>query len=198
MPLIRDRTATSPAPGGGLETLASFCREWQFSRENCGFCDNSCAILLDLNVCIMTHIGYETCCFRVCRRCRALVAECIGGSLACGSWVAELAAQSVHPRELPGLSVRRTASKLCAVWSREGTSCCGLRAGRACAGGAAQSGQWAGATGSAAPGGTALYQGAEARARGVDEERRELIGVEDSGATDQFCRLGIDASGPAS
>ena len=35
------------------------------------------------------------------------------------------------------------------------------------------------------------------RARAEEEERRGLSGVENSGATSQFCRLGTDASGSA-
>jgi hypothetical protein len=42
-----------------------------------------------------------------------------------------------------------------------------------------------------------IHQGAEARARRSKKERRGLSGVEDSGATGQFCRLGTDASGSA-
>src|ERR1700687_3685405 len=99
--------------------------------------------------------------------------------------------------KLPGLSVWRAASKLCPLRSGERASCCRLRAGRACARGSAQSGKWARASESAGTSGTAIYQGAEARALRSDEDRRGLSGVEDSGATGQFCRLGADASGPA-
>src|SRR6267378_2494999 len=89
------------------------------------------------------------------------------------SWLAELASQSVCSRKLRGLFVWRTTSELCVVRSRRGASHCGLRSGGACSAGAARSGQRTGSAESAAPGGTALHQGTEARARAI-EERREL------------------------
>src|SRR5258707_11031313 len=69
------------------------------------------------------------------------------------------------------MSVWRAASKLCAVRSRERASRCRLRAGRACAGGSAQPGQRARSAGSAAPGGTAIHQSAEASAHRSQKER---------------------------
>src|SRR5713101_6300513 len=108
------------------------------------------------------------------------------------SWFTELATQSVRSRELRGLFVWRTTSELCLVRWRRGASHCGLRSA-----GAAQSGQRTGSAESAAPGRTALHQGTEARARAI-EERRELNRVAGGRATDQFCRLGVDAAGPAS
>src|SRR3981189_561910 len=113
------------------------------------------------------------------------------------SWLAELASQSVCSRKLRGLFVWRTTSELCVVRSRRGASHCGLRSGGACSAGAARSGQRTGSAESAAPGGTALHQGTEARARAI-EERRELNRVAGGRATDQFCRLGGDRAGSAS
>src|SRR6266446_549607 len=112
-------------------------------------------------------------------------------------WPAFLASQSVCSRKLRGLFVWRTTSELCLVRSRRGASHCGLRSGGACSAGAARSGQRTGSAESAAPGGTALRQGTEARARAI-EERRELNRVAGGRATDQFCRLGVDAAGSAS
>src|SRR4030088_304875 len=77
-------------------------------------------------MCIASHVSHEACVFGIALGCRALAAGCIGGSLAGGSWFAELAAEPVHPRELPGLSVGRAASKLCPVRSRERSACCRL------------------------------------------------------------------------
>src|SRR5882724_5680870 len=79
----------------------------------------------------------------------------------------------------------------------EGRRIAVLRSEGACSAGAARSGQRTGSAESAAPGGTALHQGTEARARAI-EERRELNRVAGGRATDQFCRLGVDAAGSAS
>src|ERR1700752_4127573 len=83
----------------------------------------------------------------------------------------------MHPEELPGVPVWRTASELCALRSRERASRCRLRAGRACAGGSAQPGQRALSAVSAAPGGTAIHQSAEARARRSIQKQEEASDV---------------------
>src|SRR5258707_13212891 len=113
------------------------------------------------------------------------------------SWLAELASQSVGSRKLRGLFVWRTTSELCVVRSRRGASHCGLRSGGACSAGAARPGQRTGSAESAAPGGTALHQGTEARARAI-EERRELNRVAGGRATRQFCGLVVEAAGSPS
>src|SRR4029453_16499010 len=152
-------------------------------------------VFIDSYVCVAAHGSHERCTIRIVIGCEGLVAKGSGGTLAGGSWLIELSSQPVCSRELPGLQVRRATSGLRAVRPSEGTASCGLRSGRAGARNASRSGQWARLAGTAAASCAALHQGVEARAGENAEEQEELSGVESDGATDQFCRLGIDAAG---
>src|SRR6266567_2877412 len=152
-------------------------------------------VFIDSYVCVAAHGLHERFTIRIVIRCDALVAKGSGGTLAGGSWLIELSSQPVCSRELPGLQVRRATSGLRSVRPSEGTASCGLRSGRAGARNASRSGQWARLAGTAAASCAALHQGVEARAGENAEEQEELSGVESDGATDQFCRLGIDAAG---
>src|SRR4029077_10333396 len=78
---------------------------------------------------------------------------------------------------LPSVPVWRTASKLCALRSRERASRCRLRAGRACAGGSAQPGQRTRPAGAAAAGCAALREGLEARTDRSSQKQEEPSGV---------------------
>ena len=68
------------------------------------------------------------------RRC-ALVRGPDGWGVAGDTRFAEPAAQSLHPRELPGVPIRRATSQLGLVWPPEGAAFFCVRAGGACAGG---------------------------------------------------------------
>src|SRR5438128_9360423 len=100
-------------------------------------------VFVDSYVWDRAHERYEECKIRVVVRCGALAAKRSGGTLAGAAWFAELSAQPLCARELPGLQVRRTASELCSVRPTEGAAGCGLRSGRTCARSASWSGQWA-------------------------------------------------------
>src|SRR6266851_4829487 len=117
--------------------------------------------------------------------------------MAGAAWFFELSSQPLCSRELPGLQVWRTTSELRSVRPAEGAACCGLRSGGPRARGASRSGQRACLAGTAAAGCAALHQGVEARAGESAEEQEELSGVKSDGATNQFCRLGVDAAGGA-
>ena len=121
--------------------LASFCRETQDSAETRAFLRVFvCCVLLDVNVCFLTHGRYEGRPIRNFVRCRSLAAERSSGALARAAWLLELSPQSLRARELSGLYVGGAASKLRPVRPAEGAAGCSLRARKACARGAARIG----------------------------------------------------------
>ena len=60
-----------------------------------------CCVLLDMNMCILTHVRYEGRPFRNSVRCRSLVAERTNGALARGSWLLQLSPQSCVRENCP-------------------------------------------------------------------------------------------------
>src|SRR5947209_2835835 len=127
-------------------------------------------VFVDSYVWDRAHERYEECKIRVVVRCGALAAKRSGGTLAGAAWFAELSAQPLCARELPGLQVRRTASELCSVRPTEGAAGCGLRSGRTCARSASRSGQWERLAGTAAAVCAALDRVVAARAGESAEE----------------------------
>ena len=76
-----------------------------------------CCVLLDMNVCFLTHGRYEGRPIRNFVRCRSLAAERSSGALAGAAWLLELSPQSLRARKLIRLVCRR---ELASSWSLYG------------------------------------------------------------------------------
>src|SRR5258708_3357071 len=97
-----------------------------------------------------------------------------GGAVAGDFGLAELSTQSVHPCELPGVLVRRTASEPRSVRPAQRTAVRGVCSRRPCQRGAPRCRQRACLAGPAGASRAALRQGVEARAGERSEAQEEL------------------------